>query len=96
MRDTRVFYIGSNDSVELQGIRRHILRHFQQLPIAGEYLHRDMFDIAATYGKDTFLAIRYLGTPWLPRPFRFKSSFDAPAAQLGISKRIFSDRLCKP
>lgn len=66
MRDTRVFYIGSNDPVEPQGIRRHILRHFEQLPVASEYLHRDMFDIAANYGKDTFLDIRYLGTPWLP------------------------------
>ena len=55
---TRVFYIGTNDPGELTAIRRHMLTSLPALPIAGEYLHRDAFDIADAYGKDTFLAIR--------------------------------------
>ena len=54
---TAVFYIGSNDTSELELIRRHMLANFESLPISGEYLHRDAFDVAEKYGKDTFLAI---------------------------------------
>ncbi len=42
--ETSVFYVGSNDTAELEGIRRHILATFKTLPIAGEYIHRDAFD----------------------------------------------------
>ncbi len=31
-----------------------MLANFEVLPISGEYIHRDAFDIAADYGKDTF------------------------------------------
>ena len=47
---------------------------FENLPVAGEYLHRDMFGIAAKFGKDTFLAIRWLGTRRLPVLLRLKAS----------------------
>jgi D-lactate dehydrogenase len=50
---TGVFYIGSNDTQELEEIRRHILASFKALPISGEYLHRTAFNIAEKYGKDT-------------------------------------------
>ena len=43
---TGVFYIGTNDPDELTKVRRHILAHFEDLPIEGEYLHRVAFDIA--------------------------------------------------
>jgi D-lactate dehydrogenase len=43
---TGVFYIGSNDTQELEEIRRHMLSKFKALPISGEYLHRVAFDIA--------------------------------------------------
>ena len=57
-KETAVFYIGSNEPDELTEIRRHILASFDSLPIAGEYIHRDAYDVAAKYGKDTFLFIR--------------------------------------
>jgi D-lactate dehydrogenase len=91
--DTKVFYIGTNDPDELTRIRRHILAHFQDLPIEGEYLHRVAFDIAEKYGKDTFLSIRYLGTGWLPRLFAIKGSFDALAGQLRFLPRDLSDKI---
>lgn len=57
----QVFYIGTNQPEVLSTLRRHILTHFTHLPVAGEYMHRDIFDIAERYGKDTFLMIEKLG-----------------------------------
>ena len=74
---TRVFYIGTNDPSELTALRRAILSEFETLPVAGEYMHRDCFDIAARYGKDTYLAIRRLGTARLPLLFAAKARLDA-------------------
>jgi D-lactate dehydrogenase (quinone) len=91
--ETKVFYVGTNDPDELTTIRRHILAHFADLPVEGEYLHRVAFDIAERYGKDTFLSIQYLGTGWLPRLFAIKGSFDALAAQLGFLPRDLSDKI---
>jgi D-lactate dehydrogenase len=90
-RETKVFYIGTNDPAELTKIRRHILGHFTDVPVEGEYLHRVAFDIAAKYGKDTFLAIRYLGTGVLPTLFALKARADAIANRLGL--RDFSDKI---
>ncbi|MFY3762932.1 D-lactate dehydrogenase, partial [Escherichia coli] len=51
----QVFYIGTNDTAVLTELRRHMLSKFENLPVAGEYMHRDIFDIAEVYGKDTFM-----------------------------------------
>jgi D-lactate dehydrogenase len=91
--DTKVFYIGTNDPAELTEIRRHILGHFKDLPIEGEYLHRVAFNIAEKYGKDTFLAIRYLGTDRLPALFAIKGRFDAFAGRLWFFPHDLSDRV---
>lgn len=89
--ETKVFYIGTNDPAELTRIRRHILANFTDLPVEGEYMHRAAFDIAEQYGKDTFLAIHYLGTAWLPALFAAKARADALAGKLGL--RDFSDKI---
>jgi D-lactate dehydrogenase len=91
--ETKVFYIGTNDPGELTEIRRHILARFAALPISGEYLHRDAFDIAEKYGKDMFLAIQYLGTDALPTLFAVKARFDALATRWPFLPRDLSDRL---
>lgn len=70
-KDTAVFYIGTRHTAVLNELRRHMLSRFRNLPISGEYIHRDAFDIAATYGKDTFWLIRKLGTHRLPALFAF-------------------------
>ena len=90
-KETQVFYIGTNDSAELTEIRRHILGQFSDIPVEGEYLHRVAFDIAAKYGKDSFLSIQYLGTGLLPKLFSIKARADTIAARLGL--RNFSDRV---
>jgi D-lactate dehydrogenase len=88
-----VFYIGSNDTRELEGIRRHILTNFKDLPIEGEYMHRASFDCAEEYGKDTFLVIHYLGTDMIPRLFAFQAAFDGLCARLGFLPRNLSAKI---
>ncbi len=85
------FYIGTNDPGELTAIRRHILAKFKALPVQGEYLHRDAFAIAEKYGKDTFLAIRYLGTGRMPAIFALKGRFDAFCARFRFVPHDLSD-----
>lgn len=86
------FYIGTNDPGLLTDLRRDMLRDFATLPVAAEYMHRTAFDIAARYGKDMFLAIRWLGTDRLPRLFAFKSRLDGWLSAIGLGRRGLSDR----
>ncbi|MEX3007143.1 D-lactate dehydrogenase [Hoeflea sp. TYP-13] len=88
----KVFYIGTNDPDELTGIRRHILSRFQTLPVSAEYMHRDIFDIARDYGKDTVLMINHLGTDHLPKFFALKGAFDAWFNKVPFMPQNFVDR----
>ena len=92
-KETRVFYVGTNDPGEFTTIRRHILSQFANLPVACEYMHRDIFDIAETYGKDTFLIVQNLGTKRLLRIFRLKRALDAFLWRLGLHRLQLSDKL---
>jgi D-lactate dehydrogenase (quinone) len=92
-RGSKVFYIGSNKPKELTDIRRQVLQNFEHLPISGEYLHRAAFDVGEKYGKDTFLAISYLGTERLPALFALKSKFDSFFDRLGFLPSHLTDRL---
>ncbi|WP_116091686.1 D-lactate dehydrogenase [Sphingomonas crusticola] len=92
-KGTTTFYIGTNDPGELNRIRRTMLGTFEHLPIAAEYMHRAAFDIAARYGKDTFVAIQHLGTDRLPLLFGAKARVDAIAAKLRLGRHNISDRL---
>ncbi|OIX92347.1 D-lactate dehydrogenase [Pantoea sp. Ae16] len=89
----QVFYIGTNDPAVLGDIRRHILAEFTHLPVAGEYMHRDIFDIAEVYGKDTFVMIDKLGTDKMPLFFTLKGRVDAWLNKLSFVKPHFTDRL---
>lgn len=91
-KQTQVFYIGTNQTQVLDKLRRHILQHFKNLPIAGEYMHRDMFDIAEKYGKDTFLMIDKLGTDKMPRFFALKGRIDAWLEKVNFLPKHFIDR----
>jgi D-lactate dehydrogenase len=86
-----VFYIGSNTMDDLTAIRRHLLTAFERLPISGEYLHREAFDIGERYGKDTFLLIDRLGTARVPAAFALKSRIDGWFETVGL--RGVTDRV---
>ncbi|OOF36955.1 D-lactate dehydrogenase [Rodentibacter heidelbergensis] len=90
--ETAVFYIGTNQTNVLNGIRRQMLGHFEQLPISGEYIHRDAFDIAARYGKDTFWVIKKFGTHWLPKLFSLKANVDRLSKKVAFLPQHLSDK----
>ena len=91
-KHTAVFYIGTNDTQELTDIRRAVLANFKNLPISGEYIHRDAFDMAAEYGKDTFWVIKKFGTHQLPKLFDFKAKADRLGKKLGFLPAHFTDK----
>lgn len=75
-KDSAVFYIGTNNPAALADLRRRMLSSSMPLPIAAEYMDADAYDIAEKYGKDTFLAIHYLGARRMPGFFRMKNFID--------------------
>ncbi|MGF6189768.1 D-lactate dehydrogenase [Serratia sp. 2723] len=89
----QVFYIGTNDTAVLTELRRHMLSQFENLPVAGEYMHRDIFDIAEVYGKDTFMMIDKLGTDQMPRFFTLKGRVDATLNKLPLLPHNLTDNL---
>lgn len=89
---SKVFYIGSNDYMELTNLRRHILSQFRTLPVAGEYLHQDAYRLAEEYGKDLYLLIKHAGTERIPTAFALKSRFDAVTGRLGLGTNL-SDKI---
>jgi D-lactate dehydrogenase (quinone) len=91
--DPSVFYVGTNDPDVLEELRRRILRDLSALPVAGEYMHRDAFDIADRYGKDIVLAVERLGTARLPKLFALKSRVDRIAKRLPLVPDGAADRL---
>jgi len=88
----QVFYVGTNDPAVLTKIRRHVLSNFKSLPVSGEYLHRDCYDTAKKYGKDSFLVIDKLGSKYIPKLFSIKRAVDGIASKFKFLPSKFSDR----
>ena len=86
-----VFYVGSNNSFVFGQIRRDILAKFKNLPDSGEYLHRDCYDAAKKYSKDTFLAIDKMGPSFIPKLFEFKRRIDIFAKKINFLPSKLSD-----
>ena len=86
------FYVGTNNPEDLYAIRRLLLTGLEQIPEVGEYMHRDIFDVAAQYGKDTFLSVLHLGTKRLPKLFAIKGRVDATLNKIGWLPPYLSDR----
>lgn len=68
-----VFYIGTNNTHELEEIRRLFLEADMPLPISGEYMGRSAFDLAEKYGKDTFVFLKFMSPALQTRMFSFKT-----------------------
>jgi len=89
----RTFYIGSNDAAVFARLRRGLLTELPDVPVLGEYLHRDMFDMAAKFGKDDFFVINKLGTARMPQFFRARGRIDAWLAKRRWLPRHLFDRV---
>ena len=88
-----VFYLGTNDTGKLATLRRRLLTEMDELPVLAEYMHRDVFDIAEKYGKDTFLMINWLGTDRLPAMFAMKGRVNAICNRLPLLPHSMTDRV---
>jgi D-lactate dehydrogenase len=74
-------------------VRKILLEQATSLPVYAEYLHRDMFDLADDYGRDTVLLIKNLGTHWLPKFFNIKRQLDAVCQTLPFLPQNSVDKL---
>ena len=92
-KKNQVFYVGSNNSDVFWEIRRDILSKFKTLPTSGDYLHRDCYDAAKKYSKDTFIVIEKLGTNFLPTLFELKRKVDLLSKKIKFLPNKFSDKI---
>ena len=92
-REKKVFYVGSNDSDVFGKIRRDVLSSFKNLPISGEYIHRECYDATKKYGKDTFLVIDKLGSEFIPKLFALRRFTDRIARKVWFLPEKFTDLL---
>ncbi|MGO1684806.1 MAG: D-lactate dehydrogenase [Brachybacterium sp.] len=71
--DKATFYIGTDRPADLEGLRRAFLAAEGPLPISGEYMSSHAFNLAVTYGKDTYVSLKHVGSRTLVRMFALKS-----------------------
>ncbi|MEQ8823199.1 MAG: D-lactate dehydrogenase [Filomicrobium sp.] len=88
----QVYYVGTNSTGDLTELRRRLLTQMDSLPISAEYLHREIFDIARVYGKDTLLLIHWLGTDALPGIFKLKGQMDGFFGRFSFLPKNLVDR----
>jgi D-lactate dehydrogenase len=72
-KDKATFYIGTDRPADLEALRRTFLAADGPLPISGEYMSSHAFDLAAEYGKDTYVSLKHAGSRTLVRMFALKS-----------------------
>ncbi|OUR73494.1 D-lactate dehydrogenase [Methylophaga sp. 41_12_T18] len=89
----QVFYVGTNDANVLATMRRDILSSFKTLPVSGEYLHRDCYQVSKDYGKDSFIVIDKLGAKYMPKMFALKRTVDRIAGNFKFLPSKISDRM---
>jgi D-lactate dehydrogenase len=92
-KKNKIFYLGSNEADVFWQIRRDILSSFKSLPTSGDYLHRDCYDAAKKYSKDTFIVLDKLGTNFLPTLFELKRSVDLISKKTPILPSNLSDKI---
>ena len=92
-KKTQMFYIGTNNPDELEDIRRHIMTTFKELPVSGEYMHKNAYKLAKKYGKDSLIVIEKIGTGHLPQMFALKAWGERFLKHIPFFKPYFPDRL---
>ncbi len=75
-KNEKVFFYSSNNPNDLTEFRKKVLTDIDDLPIYGEYVHRDAYLASKKYGKDAFLLIYYLGTSSMPFFYKLKSKLE--------------------
>jgi len=88
----KTFYLGTNDPSIFARLRIDILSRHRTLPVSAEYIHGDLFDLTALYGKDMVFAIDRLGTRNIPRLFEVRARCDAALSRLKMFGNHALDR----
>ncbi|MEM6667396.1 MAG: D-lactate dehydrogenase, partial [Pseudomonadota bacterium] len=65
--------------------------NFAHLPVSGDYVHADCYDMSERYGKDTLVMIDKLGTDRLPMFFALKGAIDARLNKLPFLPKNLTD-----
>jgi D-lactate dehydrogenase len=91
--DEHTYYLGTNSTQALQAVRKTLLEQSSSLPVYAEYLHRDIFNLADHYGRDTVLLIQTLGTNWLPKFFNIKRQLDTLFKRVPFIPQGFIDNI---
>ena len=91
--DSQTFYIGTNSPAVLEDIRREVLGSFANLPVAGEYMHSEIFEMSEDYGRDSYLVIKKLGTNLLPYMFSAKALAERILDRVPFVKPYLPDRV---
>ena len=89
---TEVLYVGTNSPEALATLRRRLLTELDPLPVVGEYIHREAWDMAARFGRDTRLFIEWFGTARMPVLFALKGWADARLRKIPLTSDL-SDRI---
>lgn len=87
-KDPVTFYIGTEKPTTLEALRRAILSSPAKLPISGEYIDRRSFVLAETYGKDTFMALKYAGSRTQLRMFALKNWANGVFGKMGLGPTV--------
>lgn len=90
---SEVLYVGTDSPEALAALRRRLLTELPALPILGEYVHREAFDHAARYGRDTRVFIQWFGTARMPLLFALKGWADARLRRMRVLPADPTDRL---
>ncbi|QDJ58765.1 D-lactate dehydrogenase [Weissella hellenica] len=90
--ESQIFYIGTNSPAVLEKMRRHILSEFKNLPVSGEYMHKEAYELAKLYGKDSLMVLDKVGTEYLPTMFGWKATAERMLSHLPTFKPYFPDR----
>ncbi|MGO2037228.1 MAG: D-lactate dehydrogenase [Brevibacterium sp.] len=93
--NSTTFYIGTNSPAELEELRRAVLSSDRPLPISGEYIGRPAFDLAAKYGKDTFVSVKYAGSHEQVRLFALKNWANGVFAKLPFFGETVADTIAQ-
>lgn len=78
----KLFYLGTNDPTHFIHMRRHILAHFKNLPVLGEYLNRSAFALTRDYARDVYAVLTMFGSSYMPFFFRIKRKLDVSLKRL--------------
>jgi D-lactate dehydrogenase len=90
--EEQVFYLATNNPDVLTQLRREVLANFKSLPVSGEYMHAECYDLSKRYGKDSLIMIDKMGTDRLPAFFALKGWFDARLNRLPFLPKNLVDR----